>query len=131
MTRKLAAVIAAKTSSKRLQLALGAADRNYQMPALVCVTPGEGNGSFAVDQSCEVSSFFRQQRPRCPVSHRLGPRRKPPASKAGGWMVEAAGQPVCFFRSRLDYAFTPATGPGAGRVIPVARDRNPSAGSAF
>ena len=32
-------------------------------------------------------------------------------------MVEAAGQLVCLFRDRLDYAFTPAVQPGAGRVI--------------
>ena len=32
-------------------------------------------------------------------------------------MVEAAGQLVCLFRDRLDYAFTPAGQPGAERVI--------------
>ena len=35
-------------------------------------------------------------------------------------MVEAAGQLVCLFRDRLDYAFTPASLPGAGRVIEAA-----------
>jgi len=32
-------------------------------------------------------------------------------------LVEAAGQRICPFQSRLDYAFTPAQSPGAGRVI--------------
>ena len=32
-------------------------------------------------------------------------------------MVEAAGQLVCLFQDRLDYAFTPAELPGAERVI--------------
>ena len=56
-------------------------------------------------------------------------------------MVEAAGQLVCLFRDRLDYAFTPAPSPGAERVIrslpnssPEIRKggktSNPSAGSA-
>ena len=45
-------------------------------------------------------------------------------------MVEAAGQLVCLFRGRLDYAFTPIFRPGAGRVIRGAVASNPSAGSA-
>jgi hypothetical protein len=56
-------------------------------------------------------------------------------------MVEAAGQLVCLFRDRLDYAFTPAQSPGAERVIRSlaksspesgkgGRTPNPSAGSA-
>ena len=54
-------------------------------------------------------------------------------------MVEAAGQLVCLFQDRLDYAFTPAELPGAERLIrihliPLAEKRervasNPSAGS--
>ena len=34
-------------------------------------------------------------------------------------MVEAAGQLVCLFQDRLDYAFTPAELPGAERVIRI------------
>jgi hypothetical protein len=67
--------------------------------------------------------------------------RKPPALRPGARMVEAAGQLVCLFRDRLDYAFTPAPSPGAERVIrslayssPDSRKGgkapNPSAGSA-
>jgi len=37
----------------------------------------------------------------------LAERRKPPAFRPGALMVEAAGQLVCLFRDRLDYAFTP------------------------
>ena len=55
-------------------------------------------------------------------------------------MVEAAGQLVCLFRDRLDYAFTPAVLPGAERVIRPSPESstadgrggkasNPSAGS--
>jgi hypothetical protein len=44
--------------------------------------------------------------------------QKPPGLMAGGLlMVEAAGQLFCLFRDRLDYAFTPAVLPGAGRLI--------------
>jgi len=32
-------------------------------------------------------------------------------------LVEAAGQRICPFQGRLDYAFTPAQSPGAGRII--------------
>ena len=42
-------------------------------------------------------------------------------------MVEAAGQRVCLFRDRLDYAFTPAEA-GGGACYPGHRP-DPSAGS--
>ena len=45
-------------------------------------------------------------------------------------MVEAAGQLFCLFRDRLDYAFTPVSRPGAGRVIRASKHPNPSTGSA-
>ena len=44
-------------------------------------------------------------------------------------MVEAAGQLVCLFRDRLDYAFTPAE-TGGGACYPDVVRPNPSAGSA-
>jgi hypothetical protein len=44
----------------------------------------------------------------------LAPREKPPAVGRGLWMVEAAGQLICLFRDRLDYAFTPARSRGRG-----------------
>jgi len=45
-------------------------------------------------------------------------------------MVEAAGQLICLFRDRLDYAITPISRSGAGRVIRAVLRPNPSAGSA-
>ena len=43
------------------------------------------------------------------------PKKVPPAIAAGGAvMVEAAGQLVCLFRDRLDYAFTLARRRGRG-----------------
>jgi len=47
-------------------------------------------------------------------------------------MVEAAGQLVWPFRTRLDYAFTPTQSSGAGRVIRRSKSAasDPSAGSA-
>lgn len=41
----------------------------------------------------------------------------PAATGRGSMMVEAAGQLVCLFRDRLDYAFTPARA-GGGACYP-------------
>ena len=41
-------------------------------------------------------------------------------------MVEAAGQLICLFRDRLDYAITPIFRSGAGRIIRSAFASNPS-----
>ena len=57
--------------------------------------------------------------------------KKPPTVAGRGlMMVEAAGQLICLFRGRLDYAITPIFRPGAGRIIRSIFASNPSAGSA-
>ena len=38
-------------------------------------------------------------------------------------MVEAAGQRLCLFRGRLDYAFTRANLPGCGACYPTPLER--------
>jgi hypothetical protein len=66
-------------------------------------------------------------------SHRVRAVKKsqpPTVAGRGLMMVEAAGQLICLFRGRLDYAITPVFRPGAGRVIRSVVASNPSAGSA-
>ena len=61
-----------------------------------------------------------------------GPTEAVPGLAAGDVvMVEAAGQLVCLFRDRLDYAITPTQASGAGRVIQcITQAPDPSAGPA-
>lgn len=113
-------------------LRFGAHDGDDQLSSFVGVSPGQRYGSFAVDQSSDVSCIDRRQDLLFGLAHRVpAVKKKPPADNGRGLvMVEAAGQPVCLFRGRLDYAFTPISRPGAGRVIRGVVSSNPSAGSA-
>lgn len=90
------------------------------------MTTGERYRAFAIDQAGNVCGILASESSDTAIMHlKDTPRGKSPSGpKAGGAvMVEAAGQPIWFFRARLDYAFTPAKRPGAGRVI---RRENPS-----
>lgn len=100
-------------------LALGADDRHDKLAALVCVPAREGDGSLTVDETGEVCSLGLPKGANLLRLHaaRSLARRPPAGTGRGPMMVEAAGQPVCLFRDRLDYAFTPAEA-GGGACYP-------------